>query len=58
MALRGEHTHFSCEHDGARIAFDVSPVQSINGVVLYGVVVVGQGRPMPVVTPAPLTTVA
>jgi hypothetical protein len=58
MALRGEHTHFSCEHAGARIAFDISPVQSINGVVLYGIVVAGQGKPMPAVTAAPLTTVA
>jgi hypothetical protein len=58
LALRGEHTHFSCEHNGARISFDISPVQTVNGVVLYGVVVAGQGRPMPAVTPAPLTTVA
>jgi hypothetical protein len=58
MALRGEHTHFSCEHNGARLFFDISPIQSVNGVVLYGVVVAGQGKPMPAVTPAPLTTVA
>src|SRR6266545_2643411 len=53
LALRGEHTHFSCEHAGARIAFDISPVQSINGIVIAG-----QGMPMPAVTAAPLTTVA
>ncbi len=58
MALRGEHTHFSCEHSGKRIAFDISPVQSINGVILYGIVVAGQGIPMPAVASAPLTTVA
>ncbi len=58
LALRGEHTHFSCEHAGARIAFDISPVQSINGIVLYGIVIAGQGMPMPAVTAAPLTTVA
>ena len=58
MALRGEHTHFSCEHAGARIAFDISPVQSVAGVVLYGIVIAGQGMPMPAVNTAPLTTVA
>jgi len=58
IALAGERTHFSCEHNGARISFDISPVQTVSGVVLYGVVVAGQGRPMPVVSPAPLTTVA
>ena len=58
MALRGEHTHFSCEHAGARISFDISPVQSVAGVVLYGIVIAGQGTPMPAVNTAPLTTVA
>jgi hypothetical protein len=58
MALRGEHTHFSCEHAGARISFDIAPVQSINGLVLYGVVITGQGIPMPAMTAAPATTVA
>jgi hypothetical protein len=58
LALRGEHTHFSCEHAGARIAFDISPVHSINGVVLYGVVITGAGVPVVAVTAAPLTTVA
>jgi hypothetical protein len=57
-ALAGEHTHFSCEHDGARLSFDISPVHTINGVVLYGVVVAGHGKPLPAVTSAPLTTVA
>jgi hypothetical protein len=58
LALRGEHTHFSCEHAGARVSFDISPVHSVSGVVLYGIVVAGQGKPMPAVAPAPLTTVA
>jgi hypothetical protein len=58
LALRGEHTHFSCEHAGARISFDISPVQSVSGVVLYGIVIAGQGMPMPAITSAPLTTVA
>jgi hypothetical protein len=58
MALRGEHTHFSCEHAGSRISFDISPVQSINGLVLYGILITGQGMPIPAVTTAPLTTVA
>lgn len=58
LALRGEHTHFSCEHGGARVAFDISPVHSVNGVILYGVVITGAGMPAPAVTSAPLTTVA
>ena len=58
MALRGDHTCFACEHAGARISFDISPVQTVSGVVLYGVVVAGQGKPLPAVTPTPLTTVA
>jgi hypothetical protein len=58
LALRGEHTHFSCEHAGARLSFDISPVHSVGGIVLYGIVVAGQGKPMPAVAPAPLTTVA
>jgi len=58
MALRGEHTYFSCEHDGTRIAFDISPVHTVNGAVLYGVVVAGQGKPLPAIASAPLTTVA
>lgn len=58
LALQGEHTWFSCEHEGKRISFDISPVQAISGVVLYGVVVAGQGRPLPAATPKPLTTVA
>ena len=58
MALAGQHTHFSCEHAGARMSFDISPVQSISGIVLYGIVVAGQGTPVPALTPTPLTTVA
>ena len=58
MALRGEHTHFSCEHAGAHIAFEIAPVQTVDGVVIYGVVVSGPGMPLPAITAAPLTTVA
>jgi hypothetical protein len=58
MALRGEHTHFSYDHAGTRVAFDISPVQTVEGVVLYGVLVAGQGMPIPAVGAAPLTTVA
>lgn len=58
MALRGEHTHFSCEHSGARVAFDISPVHSVAGIVLYGVVITGAGMPVAALAPAPLTTVA
>jgi hypothetical protein len=58
LALRGEHTHFECEHAGARIAFDIAPVQSIQGMVLYGVLISGSGTHVPAGVPAPLTTVA
>jgi hypothetical protein len=58
LALRGEHTHFECEHAGARLAFDIAPIQSIQGVVLYGVLISGSGIAAPAAAPAPLTTVA
>jgi hypothetical protein len=58
LALKGEHTHFECEHAGTRISFDISPVQSIQGVVLYGVLVAGSGMRVPAVANAPATTVA
>jgi hypothetical protein len=58
LALKGEHTHFECEHGGARISFDISPVQSIQGMVLYGVIVAGAGLRVPAVSNAPATTVA
>jgi hypothetical protein len=58
LALRGEHTHFSYEHAGTRVEFDISPVQTVHGVVLFGVLVAGQGTPIPAVTAAPLPTVA
>ena len=58
LALRGEHTHFECEHAGARLAFDIAPIQSIQGVVMYGVLISGSGIIAPAAAPAPLTTVA
>ena len=58
LALRGEHIHFNCEHAGARIHFDISPVQSINGIVLYGVLIAGSGVRVPAATGSPLATVA
>ena len=58
LALRGEHTHFECEHGGARLAFDIAPIQSIQGVVMYGVLISGSGIIAPATAPAPLTTVA
>ncbi|MFL6279070.1 MAG: hypothetical protein ACJ731_03090 [Vicinamibacterales bacterium] len=58
LALRGEHTHFECEHGGARLAFDIAPIQSIQGVVLYGVLISGSGIAAPAAAAAPLTTVA
>ena len=56
-ALRGEHSHFDCEHAGARISFDVAPVQ-VNQVVLYGALISGSGVPVARMAVAPLTTVA
>jgi len=58
LALRGEHTHFECEHAGARLAFDIGPVQSIQGVVMYGVLISGSGIVAPATAREPLTTVA
>jgi hypothetical protein len=40
-ALRGEPSHFVCEHAQARFVFDVAPVQNIAGVVLLGVLISG-----------------
>jgi hypothetical protein len=57
LALKGEHTHFACEHAGLRIFFDIAPVHSIQGVVLYGVLIAGSGLRVPAVSAAPLTTV-
>lgn len=54
LALKGEHTHFDCEHAGTRMSFDISPVQSIQGMVLYGVIIAGSGMPVPAVSNAPL----
>ena len=58
LALKGEHTHFDCEHAGARFSFDIAPVPSIHGMVLYGVLITGVGKRVPAATSAPLTTVA
>jgi hypothetical protein len=57
-ALRGEHTHFVCVHRGTRFAFEIAPVQSINGMVLYGVLITGSTVRVASVSAAPLTTVA
>ena len=58
LALKGEHTHFDCEHAGARFSFDIAPVPSIHGMGLYGVLITGAGKRVPAATSAPLTTVA
>lgn len=57
-ALGGEHAHFACEHRGRRIAFDVAPVHTGNGMILYGVLISGAGAPASSLAAAPLTTVA
>ena len=54
LALQGEHTHFDCEHAGAHISFDISPVQSIQGVVLYGALITSSGIPVSEAAGAPL----
>jgi hypothetical protein len=57
-ALRGEHSHFDCEHEGARVSFDIAPVQTLHGLVMYGVLIGGSGVPVARMSVAPLTTVA
>lgn len=57
-ALRGEHSHFTCEIGGRQMAFDVAPVQTIAGAVLYGVLISGTVARVAAVAPRPLTTVA
>jgi hypothetical protein len=47
LALEGQHTHFDCEHAGSRLSFDIAPVQTIRGVVVYGVVMTGAGMRAP-----------
>jgi hypothetical protein len=58
LALQGEHTHFDCEHAGARMSFDISPVHTIQGLVLYGVLITGSGVRARAMNAAPATTVA
>jgi hypothetical protein len=57
-ALRGEHTHFFCDHDGRRLSFDVAPVPKSDGAVIYGILVCGSGLRAAAAAPSPLTTVA
>ena len=57
-ALRGEHSHFVCEVGGRRVAFDVGPVQTTAGAVLYGVLITDAGARVAARTPQPVTTVA
>ncbi len=57
-ALRGEHSHFDCEHAGARMSFDIAPVQTVHGVVMFGVLISGSGVPAVLMSEAPLATVA
>jgi hypothetical protein len=57
-ALAGEHSHFSCEIGGRHLTFDVAPIQTIAGAVLYGVLITGAGTAVPAAAQRPLTTVA
>lgn len=56
-ALCGEPSHFACEHAGARIAFEIAPVQTMHGLVLYGVLVCGSGPPVTSLSTAQLITI-
>jgi hypothetical protein len=51
-ALRGESSGFTCEIDGQSVAFDVSPVATSSGPVMYGVLVAGVGPALPDLAPA------
>jgi hypothetical protein len=57
-ALRGESTHFLCEHAGKHLAFDVAPVHHSSGVVMYGVLVCGSGAPVAALASAQVATTA
>jgi hypothetical protein len=57
-ALRGEYSHFDCEHAGASLSLEIAPVQTLHGLVLYGVIIRGSGEPVAGPAAAPLTTVA
>jgi hypothetical protein len=57
-ALRGESAQFTCEHGGKRTVFDASPVHTMTGVILYGVLTTGAGHPARSVAPTPVATVA
>jgi hypothetical protein len=51
-ALRGESSQFTCEVDGRRLVFDVGPVASASGDVLYGVLMTGAGPAIPIMSTA------
>ncbi len=57
-ALRGEHTHFRCEFGGRQVPFEVAPIHTVPGAVLYGVLIVGSGVRVPAPAHQPATTVA
>ncbi len=57
-ALRGDHTHFSCEHGPVRHAFEAAPVQTRNGVVVYAVLIAGTGIYSTRPATEPVTTTA
>jgi hypothetical protein len=55
-ALRGEATHFRCDHAGYWLEFDVTPVHTSSGPVLYGVLICGRGAAVAAAASSPLTT--
>jgi hypothetical protein len=56
-ALSGEPSHFAHEHAGARLEFDIAPVLTTHGLVLYGVLISGAGTSVTSVSASTLITV-
>lgn len=57
-ALRGESTHFLCEHAGRQLQFDVAPIQTASGAVSYGVLISGSGAPVAALASGAVATIA
>jgi hypothetical protein len=57
-ALRGESTRFVCQIGGSRVVFEIAPIASATGIVVYGTLITTTGLSIPNVAPQPLTTVA
>lgn len=44
-ALAGQSVRFTCEQDGATVAFDAAPVRAADGTVVYGILISGTAAP-------------